>query len=253
LIHFLRHGKSGREKLGSLFAPLLILPSIAMLVLNAILIAQLRPQMSYRINNFETSTFRMGFFSPLEISQIQSESYAKTSTVDQQIIGNLSDVYSSIIYHYYTTQCRDYDYDTGTYGEWYNCTGYYTEIKYLHQIPCSSQSVQFYKDCANASNLTIYVTTKDWVHSRFSSTFEYNCHVNQANKTCASLCTQLLANYQLFLVQEFIPNHVQAAWTGLKNCRGENNVQLKHNSSLNPCSRTKGDRRVNLNQTKQLE
>jgi hypothetical protein len=39
LIHFLKHGKSRREKLGALLAPLLILPSIVMLVLNAILIA----------------------------------------------------------------------------------------------------------------------------------------------------------------------------------------------------------------------
>ena len=81
LIHFLKHGKSRREKL--------ILPSIVMLVLNAILIAQLRPQLNYHI---QPSSLRMGFFSPLEISQIQSESYAKTSTFDEQIVGNLGDV-----------------------------------------------------------------------------------------------------------------------------------------------------------------
>jgi len=73
LIHFLKHGKSRREKLGALLAPLLILPSIVMLVLNAILIAHLRPQLNYHI---QPSSLRMGFFSPLEISQIQSESYA---------------------------------------------------------------------------------------------------------------------------------------------------------------------------------
>jgi hypothetical protein len=222
LIHFLKHGKSRREKLGALLAPLLILPSIVMLVLNAILIAQLRPQLNYHI---QPSSLRMGFFSPLEISQIQSESYAKTSTFDQQVIGNLGDViYSSNIVG--SPDCPD-SYD--------NCTRFYYLYKYLYQIPCSSQSVQFYKDCANASNLTIYVTSK-----RYSlepeSTISYNCLVNQANETCASLCTQLLSNYQLILVQEFKPNHVQAAWTGLSNCKTKLKSQLIHDSALNPCS-----------------
>ena len=116
LIHFLQHGKSRREKLGALLAPLLILPSIVMLVLNAILIAQLRPQLNYHI---QPSSLRMGFFSPLEISQIQSESYAKTSTFDEQIVGNLGDViFSSNIVGELevVSECED------EYGSYDNCT-----------------------------------------------------------------------------------------------------------------------------------
>jgi hypothetical protein len=59
------------------------------LVLNAILIARLKPQ----LNSFiQPSSLRMGFFDPLEISQIKSGTYVKTSTFEQQIIGILGDV-----------------------------------------------------------------------------------------------------------------------------------------------------------------
>jgi hypothetical protein len=239
LIHFLRHGKSRREKVGALFAPLLILPSIAMLVLNAILIAQLRPQLNHHINNYEPSSFRMGFFNSLEISQIKKEIYTKTATFDEQIIGNLSDVFFSpnFTHHTWEYQCRDFDYDLGSYGEYYTCIDGYTEYKYFYQISCSNQRLTFYKDCANASSLTIYVTSTEKYGKRYS-TLNYDCHVNQANKTCASLCTQLLSNYQLILIQEFKPNHVQAAWAGLNNCLTIEKFQLEHYSSLVPCSRT---------------
>ena len=80
---------------------------------------------------------------------------------------------------------------------------------YSYQITCTNQSAAFYKDCANASSLTIYVTYVD-----SSSHLSFNCLVNQANQKCASLCTQLFSHYQLILIQEFEPNRVQAAWTG---------------------------------------
>jgi hypothetical protein len=229
IIHFLQRGKSRREKLGALLALLLILPSIVMLVLNAILIAQLRPQLNYHI---KPSSLRMGNFNSLEISQIQNESYTKTATFDQQIIGNLGDVIFSsnvTVTTYVDSECTDEN------GEkYYNCTNSYYWYKYLYQITCSNQSLTFYKDCANASNLTIYVTIIRW-YLEAESTLYYNCLVNQVNETCASLCTQLLSNYQLILVQEFKPNHVQAAWTGLNNC-DKSKTQLIHDSTLNPCS-----------------
>jgi hypothetical protein len=224
LIHFLLHGKSKREKYAALLAPLLILPSIAMLVLNAILIAQLRPHQLYNhINKTEPKipSIRMGFFNSLEISQIQNEIYTKTATFDERIIGNLSDVIDSPIYTVTTWEevCRDpiFEYDGENYNvigyKYYNCTNSYIEYEYFYQITCSNQSLTFYKDCANASNLTVYVTAIRWYREP-ESTLYYNCLVNQANKTCASLCTQLLSNYKLILIQEFEPNRVQAAWTG---------------------------------------
>jgi hypothetical protein len=183
IIHFLQRGKSRKEKLGALLALLLILPSIVMLVLNAILIAQLRPQLNYHI---QPSSLRMGFFNSLEISQIQNENYAKTSTFDQQIIGNLGDViFSSNIVG--SPDCPD-SYD--------NCTRFYYLYKYLYQIACSNQSVTFYKDCANASNLTIYVTSKRYTLEP-DPTISYNCLMNQANETCASLCTQLFSKLSI--------------------------------------------------------
>jgi hypothetical protein len=37
-------------------------------------------------------------------------------------------------------------------------------------------------------------------------------------------------------MQEFKPNQIQPAWTGLSNCHTNINIQLTHNSTLNPCS-----------------
>jgi hypothetical protein len=221
LFHFLLRGETLQEKLGALLALLLLLPSIVMIVLNSILIARLSPQLNHHI---KPSSLRMGFFNPLEISQIQNGSYAKTSTFQQQIIGNLGDViFSSNKVLAYTECTQD------SKGR-RSCTYYYLHT-YLSQITCTNQSVLFYKDCSNAFSLTIHVTYLD--SGPYPS---YNCLVNQANATCASLCTQLLSNYQLFLIQEFKPNQIQPAWTGLSKCHTNINSQLIHNSVLNPCS-----------------
>ena len=190
LVHFLLRGETLKEKLGALLGLLLLLPSIVMLVLNAILIAQLKPQLSYHI---QPSSLRMGFFNSTEMSQIQNGSYVKTSTFEQQIIGNLGDVIIN--------------------------------TNRSFQIPCSNRSVSIYRDCANASSLTIQVTYLNKTRSYPS----YNCVINQANETCASLCTQLLSTYNLILIQELKPNQIQPAW------KRNIHTQLTRDSQLNPC------------------
>jgi hypothetical protein len=190
-------GDSYKDKTVTLIAPLLFLPSIVMLVLNAILISQLSPQLNYFI---QPSSLRMGFFNQLEMSQIQNGTYAKADTFEQQIIGNLGDVIMN------------------------------TNSSFI--IPCSNRSVSIYKDCANASSLTIQVSYL--IRTRLYPS--YNCVINQANETCASLCTQLLSSYKLILLQEFKTNKVQPAWTGLSKCHTNINTQLTYNSTLNPCS-----------------
>ena len=60
-----------------------------MIVLNGVLIARLKPQLTY---NIEPSSIRMGFFNSSEINSIQMGTYIKTETFSQQIIGNLGDV-----------------------------------------------------------------------------------------------------------------------------------------------------------------
>ena len=208
LSHYLLSGEALKEK--SRASLILLLPSIVILVLNAILIARLSPQLNYHI---QPSSLKMGFFNPLEMSQIENGEYAKTNTFEQQIIGNLGDV----IHSDYEIPCHES-----------NCFHWRT---FLYQITCANQSVPFYKDCSNASNLTLQVTYLD--SGPYPS---YNCLVNQANKTCASLCTQLLSTYKLILMQEFKPNQIQPAWTGFSNCHTNINIQLTHNSTLNPCS-----------------
>ena len=133
------------------------------------------------------------------MSQIQNGSYVKTSTFEQQIIGNLGD---AII-----------------------------NTNRSFQIPSSNRSVSIYRDCANASSLTIQVTYLNKTRS-FPS---YNCVINQANETCASLCTQLLSTYKLILIQELKSNQIQPAWAGLSNSDRKINTQLTHDSKLNPC------------------
>ena len=216
IIHFLLRGQSG-----TLLALLLLLPSIVMIILNLILIARLSPQLNYFI---QPSSLRMGFFNPLEISQIQNGSYAKTSTFQQQIIGNLGDViFSSNKVLAYTECTQD------SKGR-RSCTYYYLHT-YLSQITCTNQSVLFYKDCSNAFSLTIHVTYLD--SGPYPS---YNCLVDQTNETCAALCTQLLTNYKLILIQEFEPDQVEPAWTGLSNCHDNIKFELTHDSQLGPCS-----------------
>jgi len=216
IIYYLHRGESGKEKSEALLALVIILPSIVVFLLNAILIAQLKPQLNYHI---QPSSLRMGFFNSSEMSQIENGKYAKTNTFEQQIIGNLGDVVNSPNKVLSYRVC-------GKSG----CTNYYLR-KYLYEITCANQSVLFYKDCANASSLTIHVSYED--SGPYPS---YNCLVNQANETCASSCTQLLSKYQLTLIQEFKPNQIQPAWTGLSNCYTNINIPFAHDSKLDPCS-----------------
>ena len=204
-------------------ALLLILPSIVILVLNAVLISRLKPQLSFFI---EPSQIKMGFFNSTEIELIKSGTYTKTNTYNEQIIGNLGDIiFSSNNYVAYEV-CTE---DSNGYSE--SCTYYYMRT-YLHQISCASsnQSLLFYKDCINSISLTIDLSYLD--AGPYPS---YNCYVNTVNDTCASTCTQLLSSYSLILIQDF-NNQVQTAWTGLSNCNSQPNVNLIYDASINPFS-----------------
>jgi hypothetical protein len=194
--------------------------SIALLVLNAVIIGGLNPQLNSCI---QPSSLRMGFFSPLEISQIQNGTYVKTGTYEKQIIGNLGDViFSSIIVRddrtcnegvdeeIYSNEDEDYD----------DCSYIKT---YSYRIPCTYQSVLFYKDCAYESFLEIYVSFSDSGHH-----IHYNCIAYNQR------CTQLLSNYTLKLVQEINRNQVQVAWAGLSNCYTNIMFELIYDPSLYP-------------------
>jgi hypothetical protein len=225
LVHYLLHhpslDDSWKEISGALLELLFILSSIALIALNAILIARLKPQLNYYI---QPSSLRMGFFNSLEMSQIQNGSYVKTNTFDQQLIGNLGDVvYSPNLVLARKCGVNNADCYSNTYLN-----------TYLYQIPCTNQNVLFYKDCAFASGLTFYVTYLD-----IGSYPSYNCFVNRGSQKCGSVCTQLLSNYQLIVIQEIKPNQVQAAWTGLSSCYTNINIQLTHDSTLNPCASQK--------------
>ena len=204
-----------------LVTPLIILPSIVMFVLNAVLISKLNPQLNYYI---QPSTIKVGFFNTAEISQIQSGTYTKTSTYDQQLIGNLGDIIFSSNKAFAYQEC------TQDKNGKQNCISYYVH-KYLYQILCSSQGVAFYADCSSSYSLTIQVNYLD--SGPYPS---YNCYINTyANTTCASTCTQLLASYTLILIQNF-NNKIETAWTGLSKCNRDPGFKLTYDSTINPCS-----------------
>lgn len=199
----------------------LVVPSIVILVLNAVLISKLNPQLNYYI---QPSTIKMGFFNTAEISQIQSGTYTKTSTYDQQLIGNLGDIIFSSNKAFAYQEC------TQDKNGKQSCTSYYVH-KYLYQILCSSQGVAFYADCSSSYSLTIQVNYLD--SGPYPS---YNCYINTyANTTCASTCTQLLASYTLILIQNF-NNKIETAWTGLSKCNRDPGFKLTYDSTINPCS-----------------
>jgi len=149
--------KKSKQKSGFLLlcVVLFILLIAAFTVITFCLIDGFKPQSNHHI---QPSLLRMGFFNSTEISQIQTGTYVKTDTFEQQIIGNLGDVIFS------STIVRD--------GR--------TCIAYHHR------------------------------------------------------CNQLLSNYTLILIQEIIPNQVQVAWAGLRNCYTNIKFELTYDPSLYP-------------------
>ena len=182
-----KRGEAKINKFDALIPPLLFLPSIAMFILNAILIAQLSQGFGF---NVQSSSLKMVFYDQYDIRKIENGADNYWTIFGQEIIGNLGDVIHSPNKVFAHTACS-----TDSNGQ-QSCTDFYLR-KYSYQITCTNQSVLFYKDCANASSLTVYITYFD--SGPYPS---FNCLVNQANKTCASLCTQLLSNYQLILIQQ---------------------------------------------------
>ena len=68
----------------------------------------------------------------------------------------------------------------------------------------------------------------------------YNCLTSNLYQACASICTQLLSNYTLILIQDF-ENKVEVAWHGLSNCK-QPNIKLTHNSSINTCLKSRSSK-----------
>jgi hypothetical protein len=79
-----------------LVLPVVIIPAVAILVMNIVLINKLGPRLSQDI---QPSTIYMGFFSTNEIASIQSGSYFKdvnnATYFDQRLVGTLSQIISS--------------------------------------------------------------------------------------------------------------------------------------------------------------
>ena len=214
----------------TLLIPLfLVVPSIVILVLNAVLISKLNPQLNYYI---QPSSIRMGFFNSNEMYQIKNGTYAKTSTFDQQLIGNLGDIIFSSNKVLAYSECS-----TDSEGR-QSCTDYFLRT-YLYEIQCTNSSLLFYKDCKNSISLTMdlnYVDSDKYsTYNKYINYPSYSCYVNTANMSCASTCKQLLANYTLILIQNF-NNKIETAWTGFSNCNRNPGFKLTYDSTINPCS-----------------
>ena len=211
-------GKEGTNLVINGISLIFIFPCIVILVLNAVLISRIKPQLNYHL---QPSNIRVGFFDSNEIVSIQNQSYAKSNTYDQQIIGNLGDIIFNSNKKLDRVVCEKTDKGS-------ICIYYYWHT-YLHEVNCTSKSILFYKDFTNSSSLTVIAKYLD--EGPYPT---YNCLVNKINNTCASTCSQLLSNYSLILIQDF-KNKVQTAWTGLSICNTNINFRLKYNSFINPC------------------
>ncbi len=220
IIELYKESEAKIDKFNAFLAVSLILPSLVILILNAVLIAQLKPQLNYFI---QPSSLRMGFFNTTEISQIQNGTYVKTDTFEQQIIGNLGDViFSSTIVRDGRTCDKDVDEEVYSNEDEDHEDCAYIKT-YSYRIPCTYQSALFYKDCAYESSLEIYVSFSD-----SGSYPSYNCIAYHHR------CNQLLSNYTLILIQEIIPNQVQVAWAGFSNCYTNIKFELTYDPSLYP-------------------
>ena len=72
--------------------PLLVIPALAILGMNIVLINQLGAPLGQDI---QPSNINMGFFNDNEISSIQNENYTKENTYDQRLVGTLSQILRS--------------------------------------------------------------------------------------------------------------------------------------------------------------
>ena len=144
-----------------------ILPCIVILVLNAVLISRIKPQLNYHL---QPSNIRVGFFDSNEIVSIQNQSYAKSNTYDQQIIGNLGDIIFNSNKKLDRKVCEKTDKGS-------SCISYYWHT-YLHEVNCTNKSVLFYKDCTNSSSLTVIAKYLDG-----GPYPTFNCLVNKINNT----------------------------------------------------------------------
>ena len=72
--------------------PVLILPTLAVIGMNAVLIKQLNNPLS---KDIQPSNINMGFFDDKEFSSIQNGSFIRDSTFSQRLIGTLSEIIES--------------------------------------------------------------------------------------------------------------------------------------------------------------
>lgn len=169
---------------------------IAIVVLNILIIVNLKPQFN---NDISPYNIDIGYFDKNDISNIESGLYVKDIHFNKRVISKLSDVIFSQNKKLAYRRCSKN-----------SCTSYYLRTLNVN-IMCTNETVNFYKDCESASYLTIRMMYLD--RGVYPS---YNC-AKYKNTTCELGCPNLALNYQLYLIQQN-SGGVEPAWKGLCNC-----------------------------------
>ena len=200
---------------------ILLIALVATVVINIYMLAVLQPSTNKDIG---PSNINIGYFNQTEINAISNNTYSMDAFYNTRTLSNL---YSLI---YSNNKILDRVVCTYSSKSGRSCTYYYWHIL-LIEIACTGQNLVFYRDCANATSLTVKMLYLDEGPYPY-----YNCLVNKVAERCASNCTQLLsANYQLVLTQMFA-GKIESAWRGFSNCNIQPKILLTYSSIISSCS-----------------
>ena len=123
---------------------ILLIALVATVVINIYMLAVLQPSTNKDIG---PSNINIGYFNQSEINAISNNSYTIDAYYNTRTLGTLySLIYSNnkILDRFFCTHSE--------YGQ--SCTYYYWHIL-LIEIACTGQNLVFYRDCANATSLTV--------------------------------------------------------------------------------------------------
>ena len=158
-----------------------IILCLSIIALNIVILVKLRPKLNFKIS---TDNIQIGFFNSSEISLIQNGTFEKTSTFDDQLIGNLSDIIYSPDKVFDHREC----YNDKNFRSIQTCTDYFMHT-FSIQIICNQKSQQFLQDCVNSNNINIVMKYFENAYLYYPT---YNCMVKTNSSNACSSCSQLL-------------------------------------------------------------
>ena len=208
-----KHKPPGKSKCLVTYISLINVLSIALIVLNVILLVNIK-KYSLPIQ-ISSKDIKLGFFNSTVIAQIDSGVYVKDELYKYRVIATLDQVLNS---HEtmlaYTSHGEEIDTD-------------YYYIVFTTDLYCNSESIKFYKDCQN--NIALKMIFR---YINDTSIPKYNCASVQNNQSVLD-CPNLTNSYSLVLIQEE-QDTVSFAWKSIANCNQIRTFYVDRNPILDP-------------------